>query len=173
MSTQSSSRDATIGPIKAKGKHPNKSTNFNNFFQNGRSTNETNTAKGDQHVLQIQNLSTSEAVEPTPVSTADPLTIEEMTSMIENLTAVVKTVTENLRTTSDKIRKYRTTPTLGVLDDTNVSEQELPLLAKFKTYTLPMQKKEDIEKLEVDLTESHEFLKFFVRHIYFFKFSLN
>lgn len=55
---------------------------------------------------------------------AQNLTAEETMILIDQLTNVVQTVSENLITTSEKLRQHRTTPTLGVQADTNVSEQE-------------------------------------------------
>lgn len=106
----------------------------------------------DANILPVDN----EAIEK--------ISAEELMNAIDRLAAVVKTVSEGLKTTSEQICKQRSTPKLGIKKEQIVSEQDFPLLEKFETFKLPIQSKEDLERLESNLSESHDFLKFFVRN---------
>lgn len=135
MSARVSRRDAIHAEKQAKSKKKSK-TNFNRFFQNEHCSNNNKITTGEEDVSEPDPNAAAAASVPLDVTNSRNLSAEEMIVLINRLTTVVQTVSENLMDTSEKIRRHRTTPTLGVLEDTNVSEKELPLLVRFKTHEI-------------------------------------
>lgn len=89
------------------------------------------------------------------------LSYEQLTQMVGSMSAALGVAMNHLKSACETIHSYRTKSTLGV-SDTKVAEADLPLLTLFEQYNLPLQTKEEVDKLEAELESSNDFLKFFV-----------
>lgn len=93
------------------------------------------------------------------------LSKEELINMVSEMTAISQVVMNQLKFACRKINLHRTNSLLGVRDD-NVKEEDTPWLTMFKKYHLPLKTKKEVEVLEKELENSHDFLKFFVSSKY-------
>lgn len=137
-----------------------KTVDFNFYFENKHSESASNPTT-NEHDFSTQ--SSNEIVETNQIATMECVqnnSAEELLKILGRLAAVVETMSVDLIKTSEIVRQHRTTSSLSIID-TNVPEG--PLLAKFQSYTLPMNSKEEIENLESDSSNSLHFLTFFVR----------
>lgn len=91
----------------------------------------------------------------------EPLSSKELTTVVSEMTAISQVLVKQLQSACKALHLHRTKSMLGVRDD-RVIEEEAPLLTLFKKYNLPLKTKEEVELLETDLKDSHDFLKFFV-----------
>lgn len=86
---------------------------------------------------------------------------EELVRMFSKISAVNKVVSNQLKSACEKLRLHRTESTLGIRE-TKISDDDIPLLASFEKYDLPLKTKEEVEALDAELEKSNDFLKFFV-----------
>lgn len=93
------------------------------------------------------------------------LTKDQLALMVQNMSAALEITLKHLKSACETIHVYRTKSTLGICD-TKSTEADAPLLTIFEKYNLPLQTKEDVEKLEAELELSTDFLDFFVSTVF-------
>lgn len=86
---------------------------------------------------------------------------KQLVETFSNILAVHQATLNQLKSACDSLRLHRTKPALGILG-TETSEDDLPLLAIFEKYNLPLQSRGEVENLDAELNHSNDFLKFFV-----------
>lgn len=89
------------------------------------------------------------------------ISYSKLVEMLKQMSAVNKVVSNEIKTACQQLRQYRTKSTLGIRE-TNISDDDAPLLTIFEKYKLPLQTKTEVEALDAELEKSDTFLKFFV-----------
>lgn len=81
--------------------------------------------------------------------------------MVNQMKAISQVLLKELQSACKTINLHRTKPLLGVRDDC-VIEADAPLMTLMEKYKLPLKTNEEVELLEIELKNSHDFLKYFV-----------
>lgn len=143
-----------------KQKRLTKSGPYNHFF----SVVEANDALPEEEsVILVTEETEKSSIDPNDrnENTENVLSNEQLVQMMKRFSAVNKIVLTQLTSACDKLRAYRTTSTLGIRD-TEISDDDVPLLTIFEKYNLPLKTKEEVDALENELDKSNDFLRFFV-----------
>lgn len=157
---------ATVSQEKKK-KKTSKRINFDKYFDIGsaekneqpfvnRSSNSTETPTTNENAK-----SPSIDVNDRNANTQNLLSNEQLIHMFKQFSAVSQVAVKSLKSVCERVHQHRTKSSLRIRE-TEISEEDAPLLVLFEKYNLPLKTKEEVETLDVELEKSNDFLKFFV-----------
>lgn len=97
----------------------------------------------------------------TDSSQGDSLSVKDVLPILSEMFNTIKFLTEKVNNASNEIRSLQNNPKLHI-DDKDVTADELPLLRKFESFTMPIQEQNQLKLLEDSLKTDKTFFIFFV-----------
>lgn len=130
------------------------STNYNHFFDS--------TIPNNDYIQSDSNSTCSNNIQFDTRSLCQDQPMETVLSLISIMSTTIVTLTNSLETMANDLRRIKTISTLEI-GNSELKEEEKPLLEKFQSFDLPINSMNRLLLLESDLANNMTFRTFFVR----------
>lgn len=144
-----------------------KTVDYNTYFIENKSAESRNQSQTREVPLSVEEHKQSSPRSSSDIiteRTAEEVTLsyKQLSEMVSDMFTMAHVMMEELKDATAKIHSYRTNSMLAISNTDVLHPVGDPMLEMFEKYELPINTKEELEKLESDLNGSQNFLKFFV-----------